>query len=306
MLSDKLLLKVAILERAEETRVLFLGTSRFLDAIAEQDFTDELEKLTGERIKSLNGATTGSQGERSAYFAKLAAENEGLTHVILEASPPALQDGELGFRDGSSPTLKVRDRADGRGVQKIENWLQEMATEHIGLVKYRKALRPKTVLKLPVLYLADTIDPNTWSRKGVLRGLFEKSDTEITDDYSSKYVPEVISKATLEGVPEAVGSNEVYDNMVRLSEIFAGSGIEVIWVATPVAKEKISKNSGGKYRRYYESISHRYDVPFYDYACLETDEEFLRDTTHLNASGRGVFTRLLARQLAGHFQPVSE
>lgn len=52
MLSDKLLLKVAILKRAEETRVLFLGTSRFLDAIAEQDFTDELEKLTGERIKT--------------------------------------------------------------------------------------------------------------------------------------------------------------------------------------------------------------------------------------------------------------
>ena len=29
--------------------------------------------------------------------------------------------------------------------------------------------------------------------------------------------------------------------MVRLSEVFAGSGIEVIWVATPVAKEKNSK-----------------------------------------------------------------
>ncbi|MEO0415938.1 MAG: hypothetical protein AAF226_13405, partial [Verrucomicrobiota bacterium] len=176
-LSDRMLLKAKILERAPETKVLFLGTSRFLDGINHLQFSDELEELTGEEWKSLNGATGGLTGDRITHFAKLALDHPGLTHVIVEASPPAMSDSRFGIPTESS-TPETQPKSE-RFADRFEHRLQDSVSNHIATVKYRKALRPQQFSKLFVLYTADLMDPNIWSRKRALQQLLLPTNLDI-------------------------------------------------------------------------------------------------------------------------------
>jgi len=296
-LSDKLLLKVELLERNPDTRVLCLGTSRFLDAIDERQFSSEIERRTGKKVKVMNAATTGSQGARFAYFAEIAKKNSHLSHVILEADPPALQDGELNFPD------RLIDAEPGRSehqkfATRFENRLQTRVMDNIAIVKYRKALRPATFEKLFVLATSDAIAPNTWSRKGILRNFLMSSEVEITDRIIAEFRPEIITRATVTTPPDKLKPGVELKHLQRISEIFADSDIEVIWVAPPVSRTKIKSNHNSKYSDYYRDLAHRYGSEFYDYAGNTIDDKYLRDSTHLNANGRFVFTAILAHDLA--------
>lgn len=296
-LSDKLLLKVEILERNPDTRVLCLGTSRFLDAIDERQFSSEIERLTGRNIEVMNAATTGSQGARFEYFAEIAAKSSNLTHVILEADPPALQDGELNFPDHLT-SADSDDSDDQKFANRIEDRLQDWVMDHIAIAKYRKALRPATFEKLFVLASADAIAPNVWSRKGILRNFFVSPEVEITEQVVAKFRPEIITRESVTTPPDKLKPGVELRHLQRISEIFAASDIEVIWVAPPVSKAEIKSNHNSKYTDYYRDLAHRFDSEFYDYAGNSIDDKYLGDPTHLNATGRYIFTTILARDLA--------
>ncbi len=296
-LSDKLLLKVEILERNPDTRVLCLGTSRFLDAIDERQFSSEIERLTGKKIKVMNAATTGSQGARFEYFAEIAAKNPHLTHVILEADPPALQDGELNFPDHLS-SAEPDESENPKFAAQVENRLQAWVIEHIAIAKYRKALRPATFEKLFVLATSDIIAPSAWSRKGILRNFFVSSEVDITDQIIAEFRPEIITRESTSAPLEQLRPSVELKHMQRISEIFAASDVEVIWVAPPVSKAKIKSNHNSKYSDYYRYLAHKHGSQFYDYAGNSIDDHYLRDSTHLNAAGRFVFTAILAQDLA--------
>jgi hypothetical protein len=304
-LSDKLLLKVEILKRSPDTRVLCLGTSRFLDAIDERRFSAEIERLSRKRIKVMNAATTGSQGARFEYFAEIAAGNPHLTHVILEATPPALQDGELNFPD--SITTRTSSVA-GTPIftDKVENRLQKWVVENIALAKYRKALRPATVEKFFVLQTADWIPPNSWSRKGILRNFFTTQDFEITAKMINGLRPEIIDSADAEPPRTDLRSDVAFDHLSRVAEIFSASDIEVIWVSPPVSAAKSHSNHNGKYSDFYRQVALHHDSVFYDYAETPLDDAYLRDPTHLNAAGRHLFTTILARDLADRIADESK
>lgn len=304
-LSDKLLLKVEILKRNPDTRVLCLGTSRFLDAIDERQFSSEIERLTGRKIKVMNAATTGSQGARFEYFAEIAAKNANLTHVILEADPPALQDGDLNFPDHLTNT-ESDDNGDLKFATRTENRLQALLMEHVAIVKYRKALRPATFEKLFVLATSDVISPNAWSRKGILRNLFVTPEVEITDRIIADYRPEIITREIVAPPLEELRPGVELNHLQRISEIFAASDIAVIWVAPPVSKTSIKSNHNSKYSDYYRHLARRHGSEFYDYAGSPTDDRHLRDPTHLNATGRFIFTAILARDLAEKIAADSE
>lgn len=296
-LSDKLLLKVEILERNPDTRVLCLGTSRFLDAIDERQFSSEIKRLTGKNIKVMNAATTGSQGARFEYFAEIAAKNSNLTHVILEAAPPALQDGELNFPDHLA-SLEPDNSKHQKFATRIEDRLQTWVMKHIAIAKYRKALRPATFEKLFVLATSDAIAPNTWSRKGILRNFLVSSEVEITDQIVAQFRPLITTRANVPTVPQELRPSVEFKHLQRISEIFASSDIEIIWVAPPVSRAKIKSNHNSKYTDYYRDLAQRFGSEFYDYAGNSIDDQYLRDPTHLNASGRYVFTAILAQNLA--------
>ncbi len=311
-LTDKILLKVKILERSPETEVLFIGSSRFLDAIDQGVFSKQLESKTGKKIKSMNGATTGIDADRFAYFSHIAAKNKHLTHVVLEASPPTLNHSKAVFlRELKKEKVKDQPAEPGPAASarkevfadKFETRLQTWVTESIALVEYRKSLRADVLLKLLVLYTADSIDPNTWSRKGIVRNLFSSSDFKMPENLSEKFTPDVITPSSIDAVPPAkkLRASRFYENLQVISGIFSESGMEVIWVAPPVTEAMWTKNSSLKYTQYYKATAFRYGSFFYDCAGSDLGDEFYRDPTHLNVKGRALFSTVLADQLAEHF-----
>lgn len=299
-LSDRVLLRTAILERSPDTRVLFIGTSRFLDGIDQTQFSETLEKRTGQYLKCLNGSTAGIQGARFAYFAEIAAKNEFLTHVILEVSPPSLYKSVLDLPNQDAVET-VSPEPQEKFATRCENQLQNWVGQHVGIVKYRKAMRPKTLSKLIALYSSDFVDPAVWSRKGALRSIFSPVSYEVTEDHLSKTQPDITRPESIDAVPENFTENQYFEGLEKVSRFFADSNIKVIWVAPPVSPESRSANHGKQFTSQYQVIAHRYGSVFYDYAGTGFDSEFFRDPTHLNAKGRKVFSTVLADQLADYF-----
>ncbi len=299
-LSDRVLLRTAILERSPDTRILFIGTSRFLDGIDQTQFSETLEKRTGQHFKCLNGATAGIQGARFAYFAEIAAKNEFLTHVILEVSPPSLHKSVLNLPN-QNVVETVSTKSEGKFATRFENQLQDWIGQHIGIVKYRKAMRPKTLSKLVALYSSDFVDPAVWSRKGALRSIFSPVSYEVTEDHLSNIQPDITIPDLVNAVPGDFEKNQYFEGLEKVSRFFSDSDIKVIWVAPPVSPESRSANHGPQFTSQYQVIAHRYGSVFYDYAGTDFDPELLRDPTHLNAKGRKVFSTVLADQIADHF-----
>jgi len=301
-LSDSMLLNAKILEREPETKILFLGTSRFLDAIDHHLFSKELAAHTGIQLKSLNAATTGLQSERLAWFSKVAVANPGLTHVIIEASPPAMgSDGKLDLPGQVPPATNSAEN--GRFPDRFENRLQTWAMEHIALATYRKALRPKTVIKLFVLYTANLMDPNVWSRKRPLQAIFLPVNETVTPEMVSSLEPVIVDPGP---APASVPTGESFDNLKKIADIFQNSKLKVIWVAPPVSVVQVPANHNPNYTNYYQTIANQVGASFYDYAGQGWDEQYLRDPSHLGARGRSVFTKVLAAHLARHVWGVKK
>ncbi len=282
--------------------MLFLGTSRFVDGIEQERFAEAISETTADSIRVLNGATTGSQGDRSAYFAELATKHPGLTHVILEASPPALMGGDLGFEKESDDAPKPETDPDARKsrfADRFESNLQNRVHEHLALVRYRKSLRHKALLKLPVMLLSDIVDPNLWSRKGVLQSFFTSPSSDSEPELPADFKPERITGRTRN--EDQIINEDQFRMMLRLCEIFQDSDLKVIWVAPPVEPSERSENHNRDYTAMYASAAERYDIEVLDYAGVTLDHSFFRDSTHLNSGERFVFSRILARDLASHF-----
>jgi hypothetical protein len=293
-LSDSMLLNAKILEREPETKILFLGTSRFLDAIDHHLFTKELAIHTGVTLKSLNAATTGLQNERLAWFSEVAVANPGLTHVIIEASPPAMgSDGKLNFPGQNSPAVDSAETA--RFPDRFENRLQSWVMDHIALATYRKALRPKTLIKLFVLHTANFMDPNVWSRKRPLQSIFFPVNEEVTPQMIANREPAIVAPGP---TPATVPSGETFANLKKIADIFQSHQLKVIWVAPPVSSQQVSANHNPLFTSYYQTISNHMGATFYDYAGQGWEEKYLRDPSHLGPRGRNVFTKMLAAHLA--------
>lgn len=291
-LSDKILLKVQILKQAPDTRVLFLGSSRFLDAIDARTFAATMKREADVELKTFNGATTGLNIERYSYFARVASEQEGLTHVVLEASKPALIEGELGFVDDREAA------AVGDAPKDLEGGLRQAFDQNISLVRYRKALRPKVLLKLLVLHTADAIDPDIWSRKGTLKQIFYRSKAAATDEQQRQHEPTIIRADANGGEPATEETKQMLANMRRVAGIFRDAKVKVIWMAPPVAADQVEANSNTEITACYRRVAREFDTVFFDYAARGFEAELRRDPTHLNTDGRRVFSEIFATHLA--------
>lgn len=293
-LADKALLKIKILERTTDARILFVGSSQFLDAIDPNVFTSELQKETGVHLKSFNGATSGLNVKGLQRASLAAVEHEGLTHVVMEASIPSLREN-LDFED-------IADvRATAENPKNLEETLQNFFVSQFATLRNRKALRPKVMLKLFVLYTADYIDQDIWSRRGTLKQIFYNSTSEATTERKQKYQPLVIRPDGPGIGPETDIQNQVYRNLQSISEIFDENKIQLIWVVPPLTEKEAAKLRDVNRTSFYQDTANKFGIVFYDYSGEGFEEELMADPTHLNADGRKVFSEILAAHLANEF-----
>ena len=171
-LSDRLAFQIRVFERSpEDTAALFLGTSRFADAIDQTVFGKEVAEQTGEPTWAVNCAMAGINLGEILQFAEVVADSSSLPRVIVEASSPSVSLGAPRASEGGADKPAEGPDSEDPFPTRMENGLQSWFGKHSSLVRYRTALRPRTFLRLAVLYSANFIDPGKWSRKGLVREL---------------------------------------------------------------------------------------------------------------------------------------
>jgi len=302
-LSDRFLLRVKIFERSpEDTKALFIGTSRFVDGIDQTVFSDEVERRTGNPTRVVNGATAGIGVNEVERFAEIAAERKGLHLVVVEASGPALKIPAPTRSESAEPADPAGRPVDDKFATRFEDRLQSEVASRLALVRYRKSLRPGTLLKLLVLHTANIVDPGKWSRKGAVRELFAPSASGIGEEELRPFHPKVIAPDKAPPPDDRIPPDPVYENMRRISQVLARSKVKVIWVAPPVTPAMEASESNRARNETYRRIVSEFGSSVFDYTGARLDESLYRDPSHLNGKGRALFSMLLARDLAGTFR----
>ena len=307
-LSDKTLMRIKIFERSpSDLGLLFIGTSRFVDAIDGPLFSKGIKERSGKTLRTLNGATAGLDVTGMIRFADAASQREGLKVVVLEVSVPSLASPISHPKEEPGEAVsQVAPKKPGFGPL-LEETLQAGLAKQLGIVTYRKALRPASVFNLLALYSGNVMDTTIWKRKGLLRELFSSSDPGINEEQFSKIVPAVTApvesgtgSGTMPDPSRNASANGELENMVRLAETLADSGVKVIWVTPPVTPGVAGSEGGeGRVAAYRYMASH-YGTHVFDYSQAAIPADCYRDPSHLNKKGRTLFSKLLARDLAAH------
>lgn len=309
-LADRLSLRIRIFERSpEDTAALFLGTSRFADAIDQTVFGEAVEDRTGDFVRVVNGATAGIAQEEIVIFSEVVAERGTLPCVVIEASGSSLPEGSGRVVVAGDGEIEI-DR-DGRFADRLEGEFQGWLGENLALVRYRKALRPRTLVKLGVLYTANHIDPGKWSRKGFVRELFTSSDFSLPEEtmdalqplrYDRERLPAAgTAEGEAEGIPEPVEQHPIYRGMAEIARSLEDSDTEIVWVNPPVMGEMQEGENNPVRLAIYRRILEDFGGTILDYSQLELAAGLYRDRSHLNEKGRTLFSRLVARDLADRF-----
>lgn len=303
-LSDKTSMRIKIFERSpSDLGLLFIGTSRFVDGIDGPLVSKGIEEQTGKSIKTLNGASAGIDVNGIIRFANAASQRVGLEAVVLEASVPGLSPPKsVQTEEVKKTESEVKEKKSGFGPR-LEEALQTGLAKRLGIVTYRKALRPASVANLLTLYSGNMMDTAIWKRKGVLRELMSSPEPGIDKEQFVKITPVVTTPAENGIAGNATGDlsgDQTLENMVRLTEILTDSHIKVIWVAPPVTLAVAGSEGGETRAAAYRHIASHFGTQVFDYSQAAIPGDCFRDPTHLNKKGRTLFSRLLARDLADH------
>lgn len=192
--------KEALLGKQGAVQVLFLGTSRFWDAIAPRRFA---AAFPGSRAFSL--ATSGAKLETLEEAAARCAGRPGLRVAFIELSRPQL--------DPASPPPPAPSGPEG------------LAARASKLIEHRAALRGESLLRLPALLLfprrMDGSEVSFADHLAALRG----GGDERAPEGSPSPAPVEASRSP---------PNDAARRMEAVGDRFRAAGVEAIFVLPPI------------------------------------------------------------------------
>jgi len=277
-LSDKLLLKLEMLKKREDDQLVFIGSSKSLDAIDGELFNDLFNKASPQRLKSFNMATAGQNKSRFFYTIQKVLHSP-VKILIIEISDVNFIKGDLRFSNDSELNQNLEN-------QPLEDKLTSMLHDHLNIVKYRKAFKPKAILRLFMIFTSNVFNHDMWFRSNTIKQIISKLQPIPNFDPLKLIDPKVIDSRSFGD-----------DKFIDLIEILKKSNKKIIFINPPVAAKVVERECSNKNHLSYKSLSSELNTKVYDYSCTGLNKEFLRDPIHLNALGRKAFTKILVRDL---------
>ncbi len=278
-LSDKLLLKLEMLKKRGDDELVFIGSSKTLDAVDSELFNTTFNEKSSRKIKTFNMATTGQNKKRFFHTIKKVL-NSQVKVLVIEVSYVNFIKGKLGFNELKEKLIKDSES------QSFEEKFQSFLGSNLKMVELRKAFKPKALLRLFMIFTSNIFNHDMWFRSNTIK--------QIASKFSS--IPEFKTDVLIE--PEIIESNLSTDNkFVDLVNILKMTDKKIIFINPPIGEKGIKKECNVLNHRSYEALSHKLSSKIYDYTCVAFDKKFLRDLTHLNSLGRSAFTQMLVRDL---------
>ncbi len=266
-LSDKLLFKIAMLEKRASDEIVFIGSSRTQDSIDVPVFSKQTNK------SSFSIASTGQNKNRYFYTINEVLKLNFVKTVIIEIHQVNLRKGKLNF-----PIEKNIKESDPN--LNFEEKLQESVNKIFKTVQVRKSFKPKTLFRLLMYLTSNLFNHDIWFRSNTLLQIFSLFNQEEKATnfplYQSSSIEQMI--------------NDDYSSLI---ELISKTNKKIIFLNPPVGEKSLEKDCAEKYLKIYSAIK----FPLLNFACHPTKKELLRDQKHLNPKGRVQFTKFLGNYL---------
>lgn len=289
-LSDKLLLKIEMLENRQDDDVVFMGSSRTQDGFDAPAFEKILFQRSQIKIKAFNAATTGQNINRYLYNLEKLLQMKDIKHLVLETSVIGLKPGELGISVQGETQSELEEKV---VPQSLEEQLQSFMVKNSYLVKVRKSFKPKIILRLFIIWTSDKFNHDIWFRAGTLKQLVTGFYKEYSEEQIDEYKPIII-----DGTFEALNAEPLNANFERIAELLQNTDKKITFYNPPVKKTASQEDCNLGRHGMYKTMAQKLGVRFLDYSCGGFKKGFFKDDTHLNADGRIFFSQILARDLA--------
>jgi hypothetical protein len=257
--TNRLATKAALLEKQGRVDVLFFGTSRFWDAIAPRIFAARFPGTRG-----FSAATTSAKLDTLESMAARFAHRPGLRLAVVELSGPQLDAAP----DPQPPPAGI----------------EALAARFLKLVAHRRALRGESLERLPALLLFPRrMDGSEIRLADQLEALL---DRPAPNPHAIDARPKVVTPSTAAPGPRAV-------RMEMVGRRLKDAGAQVVFVLPPILPSESPEDDVTDVAAWLAR-----EFPVWDYRGAALPKEAWRDSTHLNAAGRALFTRALAEETA--------
>ena len=325
VLSDKQLVKNAILKKKGKQDLVLFGSSRSNDAFNRRIFKKELLKLNpnlDKKFKAFNAASVRMSYEKYLYSLEKAFKIDASKFYVIELSEglfhrqgfeppdddwskPAKATDENVYYTEPEPnldehtpapmvSLEISEAEESSFTNKIEKGLQNFFYNNFALVRLRSTLKFKTVARLLLVKAGPYIFSERWFRSGVLKTFYEKEDFSFRPKDFTKYAPTIYSSKS---EASKYVNPEHKDFQIKLVELLESSKQNFIFINLPVKKEKRDEECNEKNQKFYAYISSKLKTHVVDFSCMELPESYFDDEIHLNEKGRSFFSKLLAFHL---------
>jgi len=263
--SSRIATKEALLTKQGPVQILFLGTSRFWDAIEPRRFADAFPGA-----RAFNLAASGAKLPTLEEVAARCARRPGLRVAFIELSGPQLD------REAPSPPAPSA--------------LEALAARVSKLIEHRAALRGESLLRLPGLTLfATRLDGSEVTFADQLASWLGYSSPEKPGD--TIRVSEAPATFTVRipagNVPERAA--EAPRGRAAVADRSRAAGVDPLFALPPIL---LCEREPDEAAVVAASLGSRFAV--WDYRAALPPQAF-RDCSHLNRAGRAAFSEALAR-----------
>lgn len=260
--ANRLSTKAALLGKQGRVDALFFGTSRLWDGISPRIFASAFPGA-----RAFNLAVTSSNIADLEELAARFASRPGLRLAVIE-----LDEQQL------SPPPRAYEP-----VSRIES----IAARCSRLIAHRAALRGESLERLPqLLFYAGKMD-------GSEVHLLEQIDALLGRAAPSSLLTDENALRPVLVAPGAPLADAALERLLSAARLFRDVGVTAAFVVPPV---RALNEREPRMREKRAAVAREF--PVLDFELAPIPPALWRDGSHLNAQGRALFSRVLAREVA--------
>ncbi|MCB9426617.1 MAG: hypothetical protein H6584_06270 [Flavobacteriales bacterium] len=285
-LTERVRIKSAMFQNRNSTQILFLGSSRFNDAIAPKKIVQFLENNNDIKLRAFNGAFAWNNIQNLDFFFNKAIGKPGLDVVVIEVSPFHL-------------FFENKEELEQEGIDAVEYKLQNYLAEHLKLARWRRSFRVENLIKTPFIVFSDYLDGTEIYRTNLIQDVLDNKGYQFTDSIRKLWQPGlIVPNQPMSGYGED-SVMHILQNIVKLSE---KHNVDLLFVIPPTVNERNEKENSKETLDFYQNVANNTGHTILNYGTLNISENLFSDKdSHLNKEGRSYFSSSLAEVIAKYY-----
>jgi hypothetical protein len=280
-MGEEHLFKLQLLKRRDGNDYVFLGSSRFQDAIEVKHLEKWYKEHNGQKVKFFDASFRKPFFDEYTFTAKEVIKLNKTGRLVLELSNAIF----LGREELEEKSLNT----EGEKQNIVEETLKNFVYENSDLVKVRKSIGLTSLYKLYMVYTSQNKTHDLWLNPRVFKNYFYVKYKQYSPQELDKFKPIVIKPKS------SVARRKMNPRLFELVEVLKKANKQIYFVKPPVIKETNEISDFDSIEKVYLEFGE--GAVLLDYSKVEFPKGFMRDDLHMSVYGKLLFSQILARDL---------